>query len=764
MRTTLLRRAAPAVVVALAVLAPFAPAWVGGRQILWADTFRLYAPVRHLVADALRAGHLPLWNPYSATGMPLFAEAMHGVLHPVSLLTAAVDPAGHVDPLIFGYLVLAALGSYALARALGTSTVAAVLAGIAYALCGYVVSMSTNLVYLAGAASLPWLLAAGRAVGTGARGAAAVAVATALGALAGEFQSLMFGLVVALVLAAEGGGRRAVLRAAAGEILGLALAAVQLVPSWIHLGRTVRSRGVFMLELREWALSPWRLVEWISPGFFMRFDRDGDAVYGALGKFGLMDFPFASSVFIGAPVLLLAARGVRGRTGRVLLACACVALWLALGHQLGAAALLSKVPLWGKFRYAEKLMGPVSLLVAVLAARGLDAVRGEGAGRAPERWAWGVAVVGAIGGGVAALGGLDTVMPVAGKRLASGATWVVAGSTATALLLRAARSHPRSRRAALAAIAAVVWIGSATATQFAYHAGLPFDGAAITRRIPADVQLTRLATPFGGPGPPVEGGDDFDRTNRSEGRLGMPNYNVQLGVDALDVYTGLVPMRYANVRWAFLDERWLLFRRFGATHAVIPWPTDAQERRVAEIATTRARLLFRDARERVDVWELPHREWATFAGALSVAPGPTEALDGLRRIWAQRSDAAIVEARESDFGTAPGRVAAIERHPERLRIEAEADGEGFLVVNDAYSEGWEAEIDGRPVPIHPVDALVRGVRWPPGRHVLTMAYRPPEVAAGLAVTAAALVVIGALVVVERRRRRGRPPHGGPGAC
>ncbi|MGB8931575.1 MAG: hypothetical protein WCC48_10055, partial [Anaeromyxobacteraceae bacterium] len=59
-----------AAVTVLGVLLAFAPAVVGLRTLSQRDTDLLYAPVRTLVVQELRAGHLPLWNPYEGTGKP----------------------------------------------------------------------------------------------------------------------------------------------------------------------------------------------------------------------------------------------------------------------------------------------------------------------------------------------------------------------------------------------------------------------------------------------------------------------------------------------------------------------------------------------------------------------------------------------------------------------------------------------------------------------------------------------------------------------
>ncbi len=53
---------------------PFAVVLATGRTFVWRETAKLFEPMRVLVADAIRALRLPLWNPHEALGMPLFAQ------------------------------------------------------------------------------------------------------------------------------------------------------------------------------------------------------------------------------------------------------------------------------------------------------------------------------------------------------------------------------------------------------------------------------------------------------------------------------------------------------------------------------------------------------------------------------------------------------------------------------------------------------------------------------------------------------------------
>ena len=150
-------------------------------------------------------------------------------------------------------------------------------------------------------------------------------------------------------------------------------------------------------------------------------------------------------MFVGAPLLALAFLGARSSRGARLLAiAAAVFLWLALGVHLGSDQLLRHVPVWGSFRYAEKLTGPLVLCLAILA--------GLGASRLPaisvRRWKWGTLAAASLAGGVLVFlvaggdGALESwpgeTAPVGRVRLAVGLAHLclaLAGLAAAAFLL-----------------------------------------------------------------------------------------------------------------------------------------------------------------------------------------------------------------------------------------------------------------------------------------------------------------------------------------
>ena len=251
---------------------------------------------------------------------------------------------------------------------------------------------------------------------------------------------------------------------------------------------------------------------------------------------------------------------------------------------------------------------------------------------------------------------------------------------------------------------------------------------------------------------PVDRGFDmFDASQVVRSAVGRPAYNVPASIDSFVAYTGLLPRRYSLLldRLSSLGPaRWVAFRRFAVTHAALTPPLTESDRAEAGAAVAGAAEVGRGANG-VLLFALPHTPWARFATDVRSAGSEEEAIQLTARLAAQADPAVVLE------GPVPphlsgGRLVSLERGVDRLRLLAEAPGEGLLVVADAWWPGWVAELDGRSVPLLRADAIFRAVRWPPGRHVLTMVYRPREVYAGLWLSAAGRLLLAATLATGLR--------------
>lgn len=754
---------------------------LGGHTLEWRDTPRVHAPLRPLVVEALRDLRLPLWNPHEGTGVPLFAQLVQSVLHPVSVLAAFLAPGAGLDLLIVLHVLLAAGGVAFLARSAGCSPAASAAAGFAFGLSGYVLSMASALHLLAAAGTAPWTIAALRAAGSNPRRFALAALAVCVLHFAGDPQWALVAAGLGVALAVEHAGRRGLAWAVSATLLGTALAAVQLAPAWSLLGASMRGTAALTAEERAlWALAPARVVEFVAPGFFGGVPGplaapvflELGAPPAAPGSIPVYTLPFLSSVCIGASVLVLALGwGVRvGRLGRVLAVAAVVFCWLALGTYAGADPLLRGIPIWGSFRYAEKYVGPLSLVLALLAALGidalgLDAVRAGAAGtgtpapgvkRGPVI-ALGVAagVIGLAGGVCWSSAGGDLVRGQLGRGLCHAAIALAVLAAIFALARRRASSDAPAdasgrvwARSVPRAVALLVYVELLAAAPYAIHAGAPdarerAPHAGLAR---ADGAVVRLGVPLRGVTSKDSGGlDPLDAMLAVESRLGVTPFPAACGIDQVENYTALLPRALVVVDnalgWPDDPNVWRHRRRYGMSHVVVRNPRGPREAARAAPAIDGGSLVSTDSRWHFSIYAVPHRPWASFATGVIPASGEEEILRAVRDATARPWSEVVLEGPPPP-GLSPGRVLSIERTRERIRVEAESDGPALLVVNDAAWPGWQATIDGVGVAVQRADGLVRAIPWPAGRHVLEMRYAPPELRLGQLVSLGAAIVFG----------------------
>jgi hypothetical protein len=96
-------------------------------------------------------------------------------------------------------------------------------------------------------------------------------------------------------------------------------------------------------------------------------------------------------------------------------------------------------------------------------------------------------------------------------------------------------------------------------------------------------------------------------------------------------------------------------------------------------------------------------------------------------------------------------AAEIEHHaPQRVVITATSDHAGYLVLTDTWFPGWTARVDGRDTQVERADYAFRAVRLEPGRHEVEFRYRPGSVRLGLALSV--LAALTTLVLGWPRRR------------
>lgn len=773
-------------------------------QLYFRDTGRLYYPVRKYIADRLAQGELPLWYPWSEAGLSLLGQLTPALLHPFTLLYLALpfDLAFKLHHLL--PLPLAGVGAYLLARRLSASQPAAVVAGIGFGGCGFLVSMAaSNLPYVVGPATVPWALWAflrflERPAPLRLLLAAALLASCVL---AGEPQSaLLAGLLGGLWTLARGllgadtaGARERLGRTARGAGLvalwgacALCLAAPAVLPALPRIRASSRTEALTAAERENFYVSPRRL-----PGYALAvaFDdyvdeanvRDGyrHAFYGEYFAVGSRS-SFSDSLYLGLPVLLLALFApLRGRRGRFLVLAGLTAVLASCGVALGVwDALARLVPGFGYFRFAEKLAAPASLLLALAAALGLDAAL------ATRRR-------------TAALAGL--ALAAAGALLLLHAGLASDRAAVEAALAAAGRNHyPEAARAFAAALfdslqgsagllallaaclglalvpsrlrAAAPWLApaAAAASTLSFTSGMLFCASADLLHEPPPLarQLLAQEGPSAGrwrfnpddhgtyvPGP-VSGDARFSATAAILLAL-QPQFDALFRIEGVVSYFSLPDLAYDRARLAavarmdqLLDVRVV---SLGPGTASL-----AQAREVGFFPTPEGYLVRKN----------PTRPRAFLADQLAWAASVDEQLarfaspsfDPARQAIVDRADAPLLAALEEPAAgaPAPGRAAWSRPSPELIRVQVQTARPQLLVVSEHHDPGWSARVDGRSAPVVRADVALLGVPVPAGTHSVELRFWPTGLTAGLAL--AALAVLGLLGASFWSRRQPLSPH------
>src|SRR5438093_8645864 len=226
--------------------------WLPGLVLIKRDVYGFWLPLKQHMIERLAVGELPQWFPYEALGRPFIGTAATGIFHPFTALYFLLPAPDAYRASTLLSCVLAAVGAFTLGRTLNCSRAGALVAGLAFALSGYVVSFTEHLIYLYSICVLPFFCAALEKALTGSRSWAVVpAVIWATVFLNGDIQTgYYYGFIALAWMAARAPGpyREAGLRLALTVSLTILLSGVQLGPSWTVFMGSERTHPELFLE------------------------------------------------------------------------------------------------------------------------------------------------------------------------------------------------------------------------------------------------------------------------------------------------------------------------------------------------------------------------------------------------------------------------------------------------------------------------------------------------------------------------------------
>lgn len=714
------------------------PLALGQRTLYFRDVFTTHLPVKAFGADELRQGQIPAFNPTWGLGQPFRGNPNALPFYPGNLLYLVLPFWSAFNLHYALHWLLAALGMAALARELGQSRPAALVAGLTYAASGWILTGLSFYNLLAVSAWWPLVLL-GAARG-GRRGVALGGIACGLALLAGEPVTAALGVVPLLLVAWQRHGlRRGALTMLGIGITGLLIALPQIVATARILGFTSRGAlGAAGLGSGRFHLGLARLLELIIP---FPFGHPWD-----LGKGGYWPWddqpglPYILTLHFGIVGLWLALLGVRRARGWALLAGAGLALAWAGAFRGDVLIALSH----GLVRYPEKLLFWFALAAALLAGWGLERVLRE-----PRAWRGG-----ALGAGLALAAAAGVFL--AGSRLAG---WLAAGRVPPNFVAEAPQARVGGWIVALLLAAALLAL-AAVAARRGSAAGLaaaqliallPLGGLVMTAPVAGFAPSPWFSVV--GPGAEVVPGGP-------SGPLSDPSYLTLVRITAFDL--GPAPGVLYGLRYPLGHDLDGLYSPLAAS-VLLHLPGLDEEGRANWMRTLGVRAAVLD-----ETPTTPRLKLLSVGGRFGGTSRLCAVRDPAPPAWWPRSVAAARSAGEAFrfVSAAPDPVAdviaarPVAHHPgarlalrgedaDEIRIDVEGQG-GLLVLRRAFQPLYTASADGKPLPTLPVNLSLLGIEVPPGAHTVGV-----EVSAGPEKLAGGIALVVFLVAVGLARGRGR---------
>lgn len=756
----------------------FAPLWVTGKTLFWGTPFLQFMPWRSLGLSMILKGQWPLWDPLLGMGAPLAANLQSAFYYPPNWFLFLLGILGGVGWMAWGQAILvilhltwAGLGMALLARKLGLKLEAQGIAGLSFALSGYLVARAGFLTINAAVAWIPWIiLAATRfanpldeqatrpGLRTWIRDVLGLAVCLGMQWLAGHAQTSYYTLLLLASWVILGSLRRGnwkdlvngLGRLGAAGVLAFGLAAIQLIPGAEYLLQSQRSTAVDYSFATNYSYFPLRFLTLFSPNLFgspasNNYLLHADNYWEDDLYMGLLPILLAlGAAFSVLKTLFTRRKKDPGRYRPLtwfLIGVTAVAFLLALGANTPVFPFLYlHVPTFNMFQAPTRFTILAEFSLCLLAGIGTDAWKrpvGKATGRTYRGLVVAFAFILAAGLAFFFIRGINPIFPIAlaltgGMGFLSGLLSLYKPRTSTA---------PKA------------WIWDICLVAF-ISADLLLAGWGLNPGASRDIYtspasgLASLKSMLNGNRLYLSSADEsqlkYDRfltfnhfsINESWSNMRnilLPDANIFDGAASVNNFDPLLPERYTQ--WIQAVEqsdgraRLNLFALMdvGAVESVdktqplgvqfipvenatrVRWMSCAQVARDGQESLAKTLALAAEDQEK-----------SLFSQVVVEAPGVAEV---------GRCDAA-----------APDSLSLTRDEPDQVGITLKSTVSGWVFLADSWYPGWEATIDGNATTIYRADFFFRAIQVPPGRHTIQFTYHPLSFTLGLTFTIMALVI------------------------
>lgn len=665
------------------------PLWNGGG-LVGGDLYSYFMPQKLLLADQLKAGEIPLWNPHAGLGYPVLGESQTGAIYPPNLFLYKqfdVNAAYSISQLL--HYVLAFLGAWLLGRQHRLSRTGALWLATVFIYSWFPARICLEWTIIGGTYFVWILYAVERFRSRPSAGPCiAVALLLALALLAGHYTLAFITLLTITLreLVAFLGALRSPTRKAsstapdwswrgqcllgAAIVCGFLLAMPQVLQTWELRQRSQRSSESESFDPCYGHIPPMYLTHLVAPWLWHGPEIDADGALSQL-QLGAVDATTnKAEAFIYAgliPLVLAIGGGILWRRNGWPIPDA--PTWLMLtGLSLLASTgwptrLLQDVPGFGFFSGPGRYSIVAIFVIALLSAFAFDQL-------------------------------LARFRSLAAKTLF---VVVLFGFTIGDLWL-ASREYPPSGGPYFGR--QVFYATLVDESPLQYREASPFRKVLLREERPP-----RLFAPG-------------------------PNVPTLLGVSSIPVYLGLGPAVYFDGRFDLdldltdvetIEEATDRLAQFGVTHLLVQAPLNTERWPIEPVLIAPDPLIN-------SVWA---RREPLYLYRLKRARG---------RVFLPGSSTST-------------EIQAVQHTPHEVRIKVDTPGDTSVVLADLDYPGWEATLDGKPISNSTHLDVLRSVEVPAGSHEIVWSYRPASLRWGIVCSMIGVIILAILAWLSPRCRQ-----------
>lgn len=725
------------------------------------DAFVQFLPFWTYAAEQWKNLVPPFWTPHIFSGYPLIAEPQASIFHPLKILFFLFSPLAALNLTVLLYYGLAGLLTYLFAREEGLTPEAGLLAGISFALCGFLIGHQGITALFVTAASFPAIFYVLRRTlrksdySSILWGAGAVVFLVLGGHPQFFFYALFFSLFYAVYLfffVAQKQQRKPFLKNVLAIYgLGIACSAFQLLPTWELTLHSVRDKLTFDDFVAPSLPLGTLLMSLGSTRIYHIFPNDGSEA--------MLD--------VGIMVLLLAGVAAARRRAGFWIFLFLFSALLFVGSHTPLYRMMFWVPGYNLFRVASRNGIALDFAVAMLAAHGLNAIQTDLRSTSSKLRLgipWLVAAVYYVclhlpeeriftrlwQGGVEEGKALLWTWEMAQRHLAPLFPEFLTIAGGLALLSFLFRRAGGGRTLALVCTGLALfhfwgyrdWIFTAPAPEVR-DALRP--GAAL--KLPEE----NLATPYR-----IALGSGFDwmgflQADKSEWRrkyvaVGGVDVNMLHDVSSISGYSPLILRRYSqltgDMHMSGIIRDPLFFRSpaldlLNVKYVVVPsqglsFPS-ATFSALEPLEESEYFTLYRNPRAPGMFWGV-HRVMAS---------SEEEFWQQMRAPRVDFSETALLTRDPDPSLTSrqfelPSRIESRYRDGNTIEVKVETAREAFLASSHPFYPGWFAWMDGSRTRIRVINGLFTGFEVPPGNHTLILRFIPISFWIGVAIATVSL--------------------------